>query len=471
MTATEDRIAALVEAGADRIVATLCDLVSFPSIVLNDPTKAGPGERDCQLYLQKRIEALGFTTDLWDPDGPALYAKYEGRPGANKGRTFEGRPNLGGVLKGSGGGRSIMLTGHIDVVPPGAAEHWKSDPFVPVVEDGFVRGRGTIDMKGGVASMLMAVEFLKEAGVPLAGDIVFTTVVDEEIGGMGSLAMVDRGFSADAGIMTEPTANRIAPLCHGILWGRIVIDGIGGHAELTPNAWYGSGPVDAIQLCRQMLDGLDILNRRWMFDPKKNHPLMDLPNQIIVTQIKAGEHPSSMAGKAEIIIDVQYLPHEKDEFGLGGHVKREIEAHVAAVCQADPYLAAHPARVEWILDADCAEVPADHPFVGAFQGAVTAAGLSPVLSGFGAHSDIGLPTGLGRTPTVNFGPGDPAQSHQPNEQVSVRDLVDCTKRSRSPWHAGAREGVVGDGPAFHAGTVPYGPPLSPVPPPQGGRGR
>lgn len=247
-----------------------------------------------------------------------------------------------------------------------------------------------------------------------------------DVGGMGSLAMVDRGFKADAGIMTEPTANRIAPLCHGILWGRIVLDGIGGHAELTPNAWYGSGPVDAVQLCRQVMDGIDTLNRRWMYDPKKNHPLMDMPNQIMITQLQAGEHPSSTAGRAEIIIDAQYLPSEKDEFGLGGKVKREIEEHIASVCQADPYLRMRPARIEWILDADCAETPADHPFVTTFQGAVEAAGLSPVLAGFGAHSDIGLPSGLGQTPTVNFGPGDPAQSHQPNERVSVKDLVDCT---------------------------------------------
>ncbi|GLS20188.1 putative metallohydrolase YodQ [Labrys miyagiensis] len=427
MTTLQARIAEAVENRADRITQTLCDLVSFDSIVKSNPREAGPGERLCQEYLQMRLEKIGFTTDLWDPDGPALYEKYKGRPGANKGRTFEGRPNLGGTLVGKGGGRSLMLTGHIDVVPPGAPEHWTSDPFVPVVKDGYIQGRGTVDMKGGVASMLMAIEILREIGVELSGDVVFTTVVDEEIGGMGSLAMVDRGFRADAGIMTEPTANRIAPLCHGILWGKIIIDGIGGHAELTPNAWYSSGPVDAVQLARQMLDGIDILNRRWMFDPKKNHPLMDLPNQIIITQIKAGEHPSSMAGRAEIIIDVQYLPSEKDAFGLGGHVKREVEAHVGAVCQADPYLREHPARVEWILDADCAEVSAEHPFVTAFQGAVAQAGLSPDLSGFGAHSDIGLPTGLGETPTVNFGPGNPAQSHQPNEKVSIRDLIDCTK--------------------------------------------
>ena len=415
-----------IVANRGRIAACLCDLIAFPSIVMADPTQAGPGERDCQRYLDARLRRLGLETDLWEPDGPALYDRYRGRPGANKGRTFDGRPNLGGVLRGSGGGRSLMLTGHIDVVPPGPPDHWRTDPFKPAILDDHVHGRGAVDMKGGVACMLMAVEFLKERGVALAGDVVFTTVVDEEIGGMGSLAMVDRGFRADAGIMTEPTANRIAPLCHGILWGRIVIDGIGGHAELRPHAWHAGGPVDAVQLCRQMLDGLDILNRRWQFDPKKNHPLMDLPNQVIVTQINAGEHPSSMAGRAEIVIDVQYLPGEKDANGLGGTVKREVERHVAAVCQADPYLRENPARVDWILDADCAEVPADHPFVHNLQTAAAEAGLRPDLSGFGAHSDIGLPTTLGNTPTVNFGPGDPALAHQPNERVAIDDLVDCT---------------------------------------------
>ncbi|WP_430252228.1 hypothetical protein [Neorhizobium sp. DAR64860/K0K1] len=130
-----------------------------------------------------------------------------------------------------------------------------------------------------------------------------------------------------------------------------------------------------MQLCRQMLDGIDTLIRRWMFDPKKNHPLMDLFNQIIVTQMTASEHPSSMAGRAEIIIDAQYLPSEKDEFALGGLVKREIEEHVRNVCQADPYLRQHPARVEWILDADCTEIPADSPFVSIFQQAVETANL------------------------------------------------------------------------------------------------
>jgi acetylornithine deacetylase len=306
----------------------------------------------CQEYLKGRLEKIGFATDLWDPDGPALYEKYKGRPGAHKGRTFEGRPNLGGTLKGQGGGRSIFLTGHIDVVPPGPPEHWRTDPFGAEIIDGFVQGRGAVDMKGGVACMLMAIEILRELEVPLRGDVIWGTVVDEEIGGMGALAMADRGYHADVGIMTEPTGNTIAPICRGILWARIIIDGIGGHAEMAPNSWDTTGPVDAIWLCRQMLDGIDILNRRWRYDPRKTHPLLkDAPCQIIATQIKAGEHPASMAGRAEIVIDVQYLPSEKDEFLLGGHVKREVEEHVAAICHADPYLRKHPARIEWILDA------------------------------------------------------------------------------------------------------------------------
>jgi acetylornithine deacetylase len=321
----------------------------------------------------------------------------------------------------------VLLTGHIDVVPPGPREHWQTDPFVASVIDGHVHGRGAVDMKGGVACMLMAIETLKQIGFPLSGDVMFTTVVDEEIGGMGALAMADRGHRADAGIMTESTSNLIAPICHGILWARVIIDGVGGHAELKPNSWYSGGPVDAITLCRQVLDGFDILNRRWAFDPRKNHPLMDLPNQIIATQISAGEHPASMAGRAEIVIDVQYLPSEKDEFGLGGAVKREVEEHLRFLCQADPYLREHPARIEWILDADCAEVPPEHPFVAAMQEAVAGAKLPKTLVGCGAHTDMGIPTVLGRTPTVNFGPGDSTQAHQPNERVPIADLVACTQ--------------------------------------------
>lgn len=427
MEKAHQRLLDAVEGGADRIARTLQDLIRFESVVQADPSMAGPGEGLCQEYLAGRIGGLGFEIDLWEPDGPALYQKYRGKPGAQQGRTFEGRPILAGRLQGQGGGRSLLLTGHIDVVPPGPPSHWTHPPFGGVLEDGKIYGRGAVDMKGGVACMLMAVEMLRESGVALSGDVVFSTVVDEEIGGMGTLAMVDHGIRADAGILPEPTNAAVSPLCHGILWGRIVIDGIGGHAELKKKHWTQGGPVDAVALTRQVLDGIDVLNHRWSTDPRKNHPLMELPNQVIVTQINVGEHPSSTAGRGEIIIDVQYLPHERDENKLGGQVKREVEEHIANISRLDPYLAHHPPRVEWILDADCAAVPESHPLIGAFRDACRDADEPMVMWGLGAHTDMGCPTELGGTPTVNFGPGDPSEAHQPDENVSVADLVKTTK--------------------------------------------
>jgi len=416
-----------VDHNRERIARTLQELIRFESIVMADPTKAGPGERECQKYLESRLSAAGFETDLWEPDADALLEKYRGKPGAQQGRNFRGRPNLAATLRGSGGGRSILLTGHIDVVPAGERTHWRYEPFAGAREGDCIQGRGAVDMKGGVASMLSAAEILRELNVPLAGDILFATVVDEEIGGMGALAMADRGYQADAGILTEPTDNRISPLCHGILWGKIVIDGIGGHAELKARHWDAGGPVDAIGLMRFVLDGIDALNGRWRTDPRKNHPLMELSHQITVTHVRAGEPPSSTAGRAEIVIDVQYLPSEKDADGVGGIVKREVEAHLVRLAQVDPWLAEHPPRVEWILDADCAEVKTDHPIINTFAEACAVASHPFRLWGMGAHTDMGIPTELAKTPTINFGPGDPSQAHQPNEYVSIGDLVTCTK--------------------------------------------
>ena len=154
---------------------------------------------------------------------------------------------------------------------------------------------------------------------------------------------------------------------------------------------------------------------------------MDLPNQIIPTMINSGEHPASTAGHAEITIDVQYLPSEKDGFGLGGNVKKEVETLISDVCKGDPFLRQNPVAIDWFLDADCAEIPSDDAFIKSFQNSLRSSGIDENLVGFGAHSDIGIPTSLGKTPTVNFGPGDPTQAHQPNEAMDIASLLECTK--------------------------------------------
>jgi acetylornithine deacetylase len=135
---------------------------------------------------------------------------FEKHPLFHPGRDYRQRPNLAARRKGAGGGRSLLLTGHIDTVPSGTQE-WTRDPFGGELEDGRIYGRGANDMKAGIAANLFVMECLQELGLSLAGDVLFETVVDEEFGGSnGTLAGRLHGFNADAAIISEPSSLRIS---------------------------------------------------------------------------------------------------------------------------------------------------------------------------------------------------------------------------------------------------------------------
>ena len=207
-----------IDENQESAVAFLQELIRIPSITpWFNPSPEESRERDVQAAIKKRMQTLGAEVETWEPNVEEL-AKYEGRPGYYADHKFEGRPNQAAVLKGSGNGRSMLLTGHVDVVPAGSG--WTVDPFGAERCDGIIYGRGTVDMKGGIAAMIMAVEAIIKSGYRLKGDVIIGTVVDEEAGGMGSLDFVDKGYRADACIMTESTDMKIAQLCRGILWGK-----------------------------------------------------------------------------------------------------------------------------------------------------------------------------------------------------------------------------------------------------------
>jgi acetylornithine deacetylase len=407
----------------EETISLLQNLIRVPSVNpyfsnYEEPSREG----DVQDIFATHLDRLGATLDRWEP-GAADLAKHAGGPGYYPDRDFRGRPNLVATLPGSGGGQSLLLLGHADVVSAG--DGWTFEPFAAERRAGNIYGRGAADMKSGMAAAVAALEILRTAGIQLRGDVLLASVVDEEAGGMGTLAVVDRGYRADGAIIPEPTDLNVAPLCRGILWGRLTIPGRASHIEMPQPHWRDGGAVDAIALGRTFLDAIDDLNARWAANPAKRHPLLPLPCQVCVSMLDAGEFPTAYAGQMRITFDAQYLPAEKDERKLGGRVKVELEAFFAEIAQQNAWLRENPPTIEWLVDADCGETPTDHPLPQLLHRAAQTAGAESKMEGMSSHTDMGLLVNAG-IPTVNFGPGAPSVAHQSDEHVREEDLHQAT---------------------------------------------
>jgi acetylornithine deacetylase len=170
------------------------------------------------------------------------------------------------MLRGTGGGRRLMLCGHMDVV--GALP----EQFVPEVRDGRLYGRGAYDMKGGIGAMVFAAETLAALGLRLAGDLIVNTNTDEESSGAGSIACVDHGVRADAGICTEPTSGEVWVCTRGSQSVTITVEGRAGHAELRHPGWREGGPVNAIDAAEPVLAAIRDLRAEWAGRPDLAQP-------------------------------------------------------------------------------------------------------------------------------------------------------------------------------------------------------
>ena len=197
-----------VDARQGRLLEIVRRLIQLPS----ENTPPAGSEKECQLWISQQLADCGVAPDLYFlHELPEL----ETHPLFYPGRDYRERPNLGARRKGSGGGRSLLLSGHIDTVPRGT-QNWTRDPFGAAVEGNRIFGRGSNDMKAGVASNLFVMECVAELDLKLRGDLLFETVVDEEFGGCnGTLAGRLRGYNADAAILSEPSAMRICPAQRG----------------------------------------------------------------------------------------------------------------------------------------------------------------------------------------------------------------------------------------------------------------
>jgi acetylornithine deacetylase len=388
----------------------LQQLVQLPSL---------PGkEQAAQHFLAEKLRSLGGEVEILRSE----FADLQHHPAfSDDGVPFDERLNVIGRWRGSAGdqGRSLILNGHMDVVPVGKLELWQFPPFSGILEDGRLHGRGACDMKAGLTSAIFAIEALRNLGFEPAGNLIFESVIGEESGGVGTLTTIVRGFRADAAIIMEPTRLRCCPVHAGALTFRLVISGRAIHASMKR---FGVSAVEKFQQIFQAIEELDRTRHQ-----HHHHPLFEFADNIApicIGTVVAGDWPSTVP---EAVV-------AKGRFGVfpGEPVaaaRAALAATLAAVAEADPWLREHPPTLEWIEGQfEPGQTALSEPIVKALGKAHMAVmGAPPVVQGVPYGSDLRLFTEHGGMPAVLYGPGDVARAHTVAEYVELEEVVACAR--------------------------------------------
>jgi len=324
----------------------------------------------------------------------------------------DGRCNISAVLRGTGGGRSLLLCGHTDTVPPYDME----DAFVPRREGGRIIGRGASDMKGPVAAMVWALIGVKRAGVPLKGDLRFAGVIDEECRSYGTIRMLEQGIHADAAIVGEPSESKLCVAHRGLEWFEFDFEGRTVHGGRQDEG------INAVSKAARFIVAVEEELAPEL--KKRTHPVMGNAT-VNVGVVRGGTQLSTVAGNCSVFVDRRFLPDEDygavcDEFQnlLGRMHERDEIFHCTMKVTEDSLM--KEGYVHRALETD-----PEHPFAKLVR-----AELSKVLDRkaeityFPAWTDAGLISSYGRIPSVVYGPGYMACCHSRDEYVALEQLVE-----------------------------------------------
>jgi acetylornithine deacetylase len=413
-----ERVTKAIDDSRDELISLVQDLVRIPSENPKLSGVADGGEARVQDRVEAALAPAGFTIDRWDAE--------------------PGRPDLVGILKGTGGGPSLAINGHIDVVPAGDPATWPYDPFAATIADGMIWGRGASDMKGGVGAMIHAAVILQRLGIRLKGDLYVESVIDEETGGPGTRSTIERGYRPDFAIVTEPTNLVIYPVEGGLEWLRVTVTGVSGHSAVRYRSVHAGGQghaVNALEKGVKILTAVQELERAWA--NRKVHPLLPAGITTINPGIMAAGSGGGADGMPNVMtavstmpdycsleLSLKYLPSEKT-----ADVRAEFEEYIHRVAQTDEWLREHPPTIEWGLRGVAfppADTPADHPGVQAIIASLNALDMPIEIGGFLAVTDIAWFAEAG-IPAVIFGPAQGYGAHGIDERVEIDSLVEGAK--------------------------------------------
>jgi acetylornithine deacetylase len=393
----------------EALVESLVELVRVPSV----------GGTDAEVEVQERyaemLAGLDVEVDRWDIDLDEMMAD-PWFPGVEVERSQA----IGVVGTSEGEGQpALVLCGHADVVPPGDFETWQGqDPFSAEMRDGLLYGRGSCDMKAGLAANLAVLRTLRSAGVTLERPLALHSVIGEEDGGLGAFATLRRGHLGDAAVITEPTSAQMITATAGALTFRIEVVGRSAHGSLRREG------VSALEAFLPIHAALMELEAERNAETDRTF-VSDLPYALSFGIVRTGDWSSSVPDR--LVAEGRYGVQIDEDPRVARTLFEDV---VTEVSIKDPWLRENRPVVTWPGGQFASgRLDDDHPLIDEMTSAVRAAGGAPspepVSGVYG--SDLRLYIGVGGVPALHYGPGDAHMAHAPLEHVSLEQLVQVTR--------------------------------------------
>ena len=411
LSKNEQIICNQVDGLKDESLTLLTELVAFDSQIGN--------EQNAQDYMASVFQQMGLELDRFEVDHDLI----KGMPGYSPALTdYRGRENIIGIHRcqpGEQTGKSLILNGHIDVVPTGPVEKWQSPPFQARIDGDKLYGRGSGDMKAGIVAYCMAFEAIRLSGFKPAANIYLQSVIEEECTGNGALACLQRGYRADAAIIPEPFSQAMMSAQLGVMWLQIKVGGHPAHVLDT------AAGINAIEAAYYLFENLKQLEAQWNL-PQNRHKDFSShshPVNFNLGKIQGGDWASTVPTQCDMDIRIGFYPETKIN-----DVKAEIESVINEAVARHPQ--ADKLSVEIVYEGFQAQgfsADLSQPLFEQLASAHEAISNTQIeLMASTATTDARFFHLYGNTPATCYGPVA-ANYHSFDEWVSLSSMIEVTK--------------------------------------------
>jgi acetylornithine deacetylase len=391
------------------------EIISFVQRLVQTPSLANE-EGSVQKLIFDKLQSLNLQSETI----PVKFKDIKDHPAFNDdGFSPDSRINVIGQWNSNKKGKSLILNGHVDVVPTGPEKLWTESPWSGVIKNDRIYGRGSCDMKAGLASGIFAVQVLKSIGFEPSGNIMIQSVIGEESGGCGTLTNIVKGYTADAAVILEPTSLKLCPIQSGALTFRLIIPGKATHAAMR---WDGVSAIEKFNLVSQSI--IEFEKKRHSSFSVEYYESPERVAPINIGTIKGGEWHSTVPESVIAEGRLGVFPGESVS-----DARMAFSKHLKKVSDSDLWLKENPPILEWFEGQfESGKTDVEHSIINNLKMAYKEVNNSSAkIEGVTYGSDLRLFTNHADIPAVLFGPGDVRLAHSANENVKIEEVLTCIK--------------------------------------------